>query len=116
MRNRAMAASTARSDLIARMYDSALDDAAWKALPRLLTQDVGGESAVLWVRESRGFEGVVHNLEPETLRLYADHYRHLDPWAATAMRHDLYSVAFVGSDLVPDLRVRQTEFYTDFAR
>jgi len=108
----------ANEDAIVRsIYDAALDDHAWQDLPRLISQYLDGESAVIWFAEGESAPDFASfNQSPELLSRYAEHFRFVDLFTKAVLGHDLYSTAFDGADLIGEHTLRQSEFYYDFLR
>lgn len=106
-----------QADLIAEIYDAALDAGEWGRLPEVLTRAVDGASAVFWIADAAtGMQAVTYGLPEQALQLYLAYFHQRDPWAAAASDSGLNFKTALGTDLVPEIRFRQTEFFVDFAK
>jgi DNA-binding CsgD family transcriptional regulator len=113
--------STDLSALIALIYDSALDAAAWPRFLDAFANATGATSAALLhhdVSDPRGAVSASIGISPESLRLYAQHFGEVDPWVATARAKGtlLPGIVHVGEELVPRSELVRTEYYNDFGR
>lgn len=104
------------SDLLLSLYASVLDDDAFSAVPTLLTEEIEADNTVLWLADESGLTGYDHAKEEAGIRLYAERYYALDPWVSAVRRRGLNGKAVPGQELVDDLTLRNSEFYSDFMR
>ena len=112
-----MARPMSRTDPIAAIYDAALEAGAWAHLPEVLARAVDGGSAILWTADAQaGLEAVTHGIPEAAQRDYQARYCQVDPWYLTACERGVGFSPTLGTDLVPESRFRQSEFFTDFAR
>lgn len=90
---------------------------SWEAFSGELTACLEGSSALLMVLgAARGAELLALSGASSTaLRLYADYYHRLDPWATLGTTR-LSMRAALGSDFVPDEVFARSEFWNDYAR
>ncbi len=107
----------ARADLIADIYDAALDPDAWPRFAAPFAEALDRKTAFFWIGESgRLIEGAVYGMPASALERYVAYYGQIDPWAAAAIDRRLALHAAIGSDLVPERRFLEGEFYFDYAR
>jgi hypothetical protein len=109
-----MIAPEEAQQLIMAIYDAAVDEGAWSRLPAVISERLGANSAVLWLADESGFQGVMHNHEERYLRAYIDYYRFRDPWVLPVVKNSLFSRVLSSPDLIPDRDLRKTEFFSDF--
>lgn len=112
-----MRTGRARADLIGDLYESATDAAAWSGLATPFAKAVDGVTAVVWSAQAGGEPGaaVTHGLPDDALALYLAYFSRIDPWIAAARRRGLGSFAVLGTDLVPEWQLVESEFGVDFA-
>src|SRR5437763_1745415 len=112
-------ASTRRplADLVADIYDAALDPDGWPRFAAPFAEALGRKSAFLWIGDSGGIvEGVTYGLPDAAFENYVTYYSQVDIWAAAARDRPPQLKAVVASALVPERRFLDSEFYFDYAR
>jgi DNA-binding CsgD family transcriptional regulator/PAS domain-containing protein len=107
------------SDVLAGLYDCALDPAGWEHIPAKIARLVRSERCILHTRDSiTGICSVVAvtgSLLTASASKYADHYFKQDVFAPGALRRGV-GVASISQDLVSDEDMLVSEFYQDFCR
>lgn len=103
--------------LVASVYEASAGVESWEAFSGGLTACLEGSSALLMVLgAARGAELLALSGASSTaLRLYADYYHRLDPWATLGTTR-LSMRAALGSEFVPDEVFARSEFWNDYAR
>jgi DNA-binding CsgD family transcriptional regulator len=105
------------SNLVADIYDAALDPALWgQALNRVFSVAGGNNAAlVVYDREKRRRPHIIAaNFDPIQNRKYDEYYSQLDPLASILERSRVGVI--VTSRAVTNETQRRGEFYTDWAR
>src|SRR5262249_26192819 len=110
--------SEATLPLVERLLDAVADDAAWPEFLDALAQEVGGVAPGLYIYE-RGTDASlfikVSGLDPAWGRAYEQYYKRCAPGGVRIQALPAGSV-FVGSALVDDRQLVQSEFYNEFLR
>ena len=104
--------------LIGKLYEAALDDAAWRAVCAGLAASFGATSSavvVLPTHRQKQFLGRSDNFSDAMIASYEEHYWQCDVWAMRAMQTGLARV-FTSADMISDRDFERTEFYADFCR
>lgn len=104
--------------LIGKLYEAALDDAAWRAVCADLAASLGATSSavvVLPAHRQKQFLGRSDNFSDAMIASYEAHYWQCDVWAMRAMQTGLARV-FTSADMISDRDFERTEFYADFCR
>ena len=104
--------------LIGKLYEAALDDAAWRAVCVDLATAFGAASSavvVLPAHSHKQFLGRSENFSDAMIASYEEHYWQCDVWAIRAMHTGLGRV-FTSADMISDRDFERTEFYADFCR
>lgn len=104
------------ANLVGSIYEAAADATLWEPFLQQFSRTCRANSSALVTRNfNRGLHTVraSWNLEPDSNRLYEQHYGSVDVWA---MRARLKTTGFVCSSasLCPLPELRETEFYNDF--
>jgi DNA-binding CsgD family transcriptional regulator len=113
-----MTATTFSADLVGAIYDAATDPDGLGRLPELFARVGQGGSAVVGLVHCDGaMEAATSGLPEDALLRYAARYHAVNPFYDALMRSGGPRVeALCGGDFVSEQRLRQTEFYWDFAR
>jgi len=110
--------SEATLPLVERLLDAVADDAAWPEFLDALAREVGGVAPGLYIYE-RGTDAPlftkVSGLDPSWGQAYERYYKRCDPRRVRIQALPAGSV-FVGSALVDDRQLVQSEFYNEFLR
>ena len=103
--------------LIASVYEAAAGADSWESVFRSLLDALEGSSALLMVLDAEGRSDLLalSGASSTALRLYADYYHRLDPWATLGTTRVSMRAA-LGSDFVPDEVFARSEFWNDYAR
>lgn len=111
---------TSLDDLIAGMYDAALDASLWPAVLDAATHHLQASHAVVYtplVAPDVGGFFYSHNVTPERLQAYEVRYRPMDLWTLGYQRHYAgREGGFTGDMFVPFDALVRSEFYNDFLR
>lgn len=106
-------------DLIAQVYDAALDDGLWPGMAAHIAKAFHSTSTVLFIPEIRHQKAemlsVTDNLDRSSLSSFESYYAARDVWAQRAAKSGL-SKAVIGEELIRDDEFIRTEFYNDWAR
>jgi DNA-binding CsgD family transcriptional regulator len=104
------------SKLLGIAYDAAADPTLWDSFLEELAIGTGATSAGLLMHD---YDNSSYRLssswrvDPESLRLYGEHYYALDVWARKALKRRPGYV-FTSQSLCPQPEVRISEIYSDF--
>lgn len=104
------------SEILALTYDAATQPAGWARVMALLRDRTGTITSSFNQHNYRSNRHTVLEMypnDPAVRRSYAEHYGALSPWGRPLLAKHSGWVG-LGSDLVPDSRFRQTEYYNDF--
>jgi hypothetical protein len=106
--------------IIGQIYEAAGDPSAWHACLESLCDLFGGTGAGLLHHDHRTDSGGVHaaaRYDPEALRLYAQYYSAVDPWACGLpdWQRRLGQVV-PGQAIVPHDAMVKTEFHATYRR
>jgi DNA-binding CsgD family transcriptional regulator len=107
-------------DLIALVYDSALDASLWPAFLEALSNSVTGSATTLMYHDMRAMQGIIAasvRVDPECERLYNQYYSGCDSWRPAWLKK--FSLAGVdgivtSEQLIAPAELQRTEFYNDF--
>jgi DNA-binding CsgD family transcriptional regulator len=103
--------------LLDGIYDAALDASLWPRLVGELVQTMRGSSGLLFTPQLSAEEGIwaSHNISPEGMRHYVEHYHQHDIWTISLMSrfHGLDGV-YSGDQLVPPDEFQRSLFYNEF--
>jgi DNA-binding CsgD family transcriptional regulator/PAS domain-containing protein len=97
---------------------AALGSAAWDEVPRVLGEAFPGSLCSLLnhnVAENKLNFQAVHNIDPEFLKSYAEHYAPLNPWISLWQTVESGTVLIAERDC-PARLFADTEFYNDWLR
>ena len=113
------------SDLIADVYDAALDPSLWQGVIGRAAHFVGGSGATLFSKEAAARPGDPHcrlgkihcdvGIDPYYRQLYFDRYLNLDPVATGHFLVELEQ-PFAIADLMPRHEFVETRFYREWVR
>jgi hypothetical protein len=108
--------TSALSDLIGTLYDTALERALWPDVLEKLAEFVGGSAASIYCKNST--TGAVYHqfgVEPHYQQLYFSKYVRLDP---TTAAHCLTGIGQLVStvDFIPYCEFVETPFYREWGR
>jgi hypothetical protein len=108
--------TSALSDLIGTLYDTALERALWPDVLEKLAEFVGGSAASIYCKNSS--TGAVYHqfgVEPHYQQLYFSKYVRLDP---TTAAHCLTGIGQLVStvDFIPYCEFVETPFYREWGR
>jgi DNA-binding CsgD family transcriptional regulator len=101
-------------EAIADLYDSAIDDARWPDMARLIAKVSGLDGAGIWLVEGGQVTDISITMTDSILP-YVSHYHKFDPWARGILTVP-EGRAMVGSEYVSEPDLLKSEFYNDFAR
>jgi DNA-binding CsgD family transcriptional regulator len=104
------------ADVIANIYEAAIDDACWPQLAQIVASAAGTSGTVVWIVDSGQILdfSATDDLLP-TQGPYLAHYGNLDPWQKSLFTRGCDQVR-LGAEAVPERELVKTEFYNDFAR
>jgi DNA-binding CsgD family transcriptional regulator/PAS domain-containing protein len=117
-RRRATAATREIQQLIARIYDAALDSALWPSCLGALSDAIGGSSAVFFdqdVEQRRVGFIFAHRVDTGQLDTYSAYFAAKDIWIRGAFRLTAGAIA-ASAALVPSEDFIKSEFYNDFLK
>jgi DNA-binding CsgD family transcriptional regulator len=111
------------SDLIARIYDAALDQGLWDSvLNDLARHFADGHASLYLLHESddvdtAAFEALAatSSWDPGFIDSYAQHFWRTNPWSDRVLQRGVGEVT-VSDTLVPRNSLERTEFYSDWLR
>lgn len=115
-----MPSEKTRLDLIAQIYDAALDASLWTPFLEALSDTLRSGTTVLASHDMRALRATIAasvRIDPESERLYNQHYSRCDAWREGWLRR--FSRAgpeaiVPGDEVVDPAELRKTEFYNDF--
>ncbi|MGK9164674.1 helix-turn-helix transcriptional regulator [Inquilinus limosus] len=110
-------------DLIARIYDAALDQGLWDSvLNDLARMFADGHASLYLLHESDDADSTVFEAlaatsrwDPAFLDSYAQHFWRVNPWSERVLGRAVGEVT-VSDTLVPRRSLERTEFYSDWLR
>jgi DNA-binding CsgD family transcriptional regulator/PAS domain-containing protein len=107
--------------LVERIYDASLAPERWAEFLEALATVIDGHIVNIVTSNPTFTEPdltVAVRWEPESQRLYREHYSRLDPWANEAVRRGLLRTGVVGlgRTVIDRHELEQTEFYNDFGK
>jgi DNA-binding CsgD family transcriptional regulator len=107
--------------LIALVYDAALNPARWPAFLEAFARAVSAAGAALLHNDLVSPCGTImasHEVDPESQRLYNEHFGEIDPWLLTGRRRGTLQpgIVHIGEELVPHHELVRTQYYSDLAR
>lgn len=111
-----MAEKTLSADLIADIYEAAVDDERWPAIAQIVASAARFTGTALWIVDQGQVLdlSVTADLLP-TREPYLYHYAKLDPWQHGLLTQPWDQVR-LGAETFPERELLKTEFYNDFAR
>lgn len=113
---RPMARQKPTADLIADIYEAAVDDESWPGFARILADAVGAPTSAVWIWDRAQVRDLTVTEDGlDTDRPYRAHFWRLDPWQAAARRSPLEWI-WLGGEIFSEQALVRTEFYNDFAR
>ncbi|MGH6735808.1 MAG: helix-turn-helix transcriptional regulator [Methyloceanibacter sp.] len=110
-------AAQQRADLIADIYEAALDPESWPGFAAPFAKALDRQTAFFWIGDAgRITQGATHGLPADAMSRYVAYFKEVDLWGAAAIDRRLSLKAAMGSELVPHRRFMNSEFYFDYAR
>lgn len=101
------------------LYEAPLDPSQWEEFLRLITQATGGRCAGLLVHDARRAEHSISlqwGIDPEAIRLYAEHYGKVDIWQQRAAPLAVEGWVGVSEEVISPRELAETEIYNDYFR
>lgn len=111
-----MLESEALSQLIADIYDAALEPGTWPQVLRQCCEFVGGHGSTLFAHDNARPHATLfynYNNDPKFLQLYVEKYVHMNPLMPAITFRDVGQVV-TQSDLISDADLHPTRFYREF--
>lgn len=107
-----------RADLIADIYDAALDGDSLSRLAAPFAAALDRRTAFLWIGDAAGriVDGATHGLSDDAFGRYASYFQKVDIWAAAAVERGVSLQPTLASNLVSERRFLDSEFYFDYAQ
>jgi DNA-binding CsgD family transcriptional regulator len=103
-------------DVLADLYDAAIDEACWPQLSGVLSKATGFEAAGVWlVEDGRPTDISVTLPIQESAAPYVAHFHKFDPWLR-GIQAAPEGRALIGCEYVDEPTLLKSEFYNDFAR
>src|SRR5580658_8754637 len=110
---RPMAGQRPSAELIADIYEAAVDDDSWPRFARILADGVGAPTSAVWIWDRAQVRDLTVTEDGrDTDRPYRAHFWRLDPWQTAARREPLERI-WLGGEIFPERSLVQTEFYND---
>ncbi len=104
------------ADLIAEIYDAAIDEDRWSEFSRLVGKAAGIENVGVWlVEDGRIIDMSMVDLWRPLVEPYKQHFSKMDPWAHSLARARPETI-MLGYEHLREDELIKTEFYNDFAR
>jgi DNA-binding CsgD family transcriptional regulator len=104
------------ADLIADIYDAAIDQERWPDFSKLVGKAAGIENMGVWLSEhDRIIDMSMVELWRPLVGAYKDHFSKMDPWARSLSRAAPGTI-MLGYEHLREDELVKTEFYNDFAR
>jgi DNA-binding CsgD family transcriptional regulator/PAS domain-containing protein len=114
-----MLAKREQAELLDLLYDAATDPSVWEAFLALYGRLLGAQNTSLIVQNSsdRSFGFAASSgVDPETQRLYGEHYWKTDEWLNRCQGRISPGFVFIGQQLCPETELLKSEFYNDLLR
>lgn len=104
-------------DIIASIYDAALDPALWQQCYDSIRALVGAETMLTTLQDPQAGDAslLASNLDPRFLQKYAEGWWAKDAWMLGALNHRR-GKAYVVTDIVSDAEWMRSEIYNDLVR
>jgi DNA-binding CsgD family transcriptional regulator/PAS domain-containing protein len=103
-------------DLIADIFDAAIDDARWPDFATLVGKATKIEHMGVWmVEDGRIVDMALADIWRSLGEVYKERFSRIDPWAGSLVRAPLETV-MLGYEHLREDELVKTEFYNDFAR
>ena len=105
-------------DVIASIYECALDLSHWRITMQRITHALGGHRALMFVPDlNAGGFWAAHDIQPDMMAGYQEHYREVDVWTNRCHPH-LYTngATTLGEIVIPEREYERSEFWNDFTR
>jgi len=104
------------ADLIADLYEAAVDDACWPRLAQVVASAARTSGTAVWIVDRGQILdfSATDDLLP-TQGPYLSHYGKLDPWQQGLLT-GAWDQVRLGAETFPERELVKTEFYNDFAR
>lgn len=111
-----MAGQKPSAELIADIYEAAVDDESWPGFARILADAVGAPTSAVWIWDRAQVRDLTVTEDgADTDRPYRAHFWRLDPWQTASRREPLERI-WLGGEIFSEQTLVRTEFYNDFAR
>ena len=108
------------AELIAALYEAALDPVGLSALTEFIAQVLCVDSAGIWLNENGQIKELSVTADiAESEKPYLDYYHRLDVWQSGDISKQNKSgidKVTIGSELISDQALHKTEFFNDFAK
>jgi DNA-binding NarL/FixJ family response regulator len=105
-------------DLVAGIYEAALEPAQWSDVLQSVQTSLGADSGALYLQDLQAMDAsfqVSQGLDPARLQDYFHHYIRLNPSYVHRTTQPLGTVS-ASHLLVPDAQFAESEFYRDYLR
>jgi DNA-binding CsgD family transcriptional regulator/PAS domain-containing protein len=103
-------------DVIADIYEAAIDDERWPAIAQIVASATGVPTAGVWFVDQGQLQDLALTEDAlATYGPYTEHYVKLDQWQRGLISGPWDQVR-LGYELFPERELKKTEFYNDFAR
>ena len=104
------------TEIVKLSRDASYGEYPWDMLLRDMTEWMGGSSAMfLHHAGSRGYnETISHSHDPVFVKMYNDHYSHLDPRAQASMKLAVGDTT-TGQSITTNKRISHTMYYNDIS-
>jgi DNA-binding CsgD family transcriptional regulator len=105
-------------DVIASIYESALDLSHWRITMHKIAHALGGHRALMFVPDLnvQGF-WAAHDIQPDMMAGYQEHYRQVDVWTNRCHPHlNTNGATTLGEIVIPEREYERSEFWNDFTR
>jgi DNA-binding CsgD family transcriptional regulator len=102
-------------DLVAAVYEAAVDDEAWSHLAGSIGRAFDSDSVVIWgVDEGRPIRNPSITFPESYVVPYNAYYHSVDPWFSFSSGRPGLTV-WLSDEIMPERDFRETEFYVDFS-
>lgn len=104
--------------IVGAIYEAALDQSRWAAAMARITRAIGGHRALMFVPDlNAGGFWAAHDIEPEMMSGYHEHYRSVDIWTNRCNPFFAANGSTALSEcVVPEREFLRSEFWNDFTR
>lgn len=110
---------TGEDDLVGCIYDAALDSRSWQDIGYRLVRHMEASTLMLLVHDpmTQSVDLVATlGLTATALSQYGEYYAQHDLWVTAARAKQLFDQVLLGSNVVEDRILEQSQFYHDFLR